>query len=161
LNSQIVYLINSPTAPRSQSFNASGESVYLWGGQFEASKPTPPRTSPHWEQRLRAWLTLRYKTGISSLIGQTEGTLFVDVIVQVTGASQSISVSDGTASNRIDIRLTGANYIAGVGVIGGVVQFSITGTTFTQGQRLKIALAYSKPYYSRPALSNAFQPGRP
>ena len=82
------------------------------------------------------------KTGISSLIGQTEGTLFLDVIAQVTGASQSISVSDGTASNRIDIRLTGANYIAGVGVIGGVVQFSITSTTFTQGQRLKIALAY-------------------
>jgi hypothetical protein len=34
-NSQIVYLINSGTASRSQAFTANGESVYLWGGSFE------------------------------------------------------------------------------------------------------------------------------
>jgi hypothetical protein len=35
-NSQIIYLINSGTASRGQAFTANGESVYLWGGQFEA-----------------------------------------------------------------------------------------------------------------------------
>jgi hypothetical protein len=40
-NSQIIYLINSPTASRGQSFVQSGESVYLWGGSFEnGSYPT-------------------------------------------------------------------------------------------------------------------------
>jgi hypothetical protein len=47
-NSQIIYLINSPTASRGQSFVQSGESVYLWGGSFEnGSYPTSyiPTTS--------------------------------------------------------------------------------------------------------------------
>jgi hypothetical protein len=84
------------------------------------------------------------KTGISSLIGQTEGTLFVEFEYQPTSVSQSIAISDGTSTNRIDIRLSTANQLAAVVVSGGVVQVSTwpLQVTMTQGQRVKAALAY-------------------
>jgi hypothetical protein len=83
------------------------------------------------------------KTGISSLIGQTEGTLFVEFEYQPTSVSQSIAISDGTSTNRIDIRLSTSNQLAAVVVIGGVIQVSTSAAvTMTQGQRVKAALAY-------------------
>jgi hypothetical protein len=83
------------------------------------------------------------KTGISSLIGQTEGTLFVEFDFQPTTASQSVAISDGTSSNRLDIRLTTGNVPAFVVVVGGVIQISISSAvTMTQGQRVKLAAAY-------------------
>ena len=84
------------------------------------------------------------KTGISSLIGQTEGTLFAELIAQETDSSQSVAISDGTSSNRLDIRLTTSNTIAMVGVFGGSVVLSQASTaTFSTGDVLKIALAYA------------------
>ena len=46
-----------------------------------------------------------YLTSASSLIGQTEGTMFVEVDWQLTGGTdqQLLSLSDGTANNRIII----------------------------------------------------------
>jgi hypothetical protein len=83
------------------------------------------------------------KTGISSLIGQTEGTMFVEFEYQPTSASQSVAISDGTSSNRLDIRLATSNVPAFVAVTGGVIQSSISSAvTMTQGQRVKVAAAY-------------------
>jgi hypothetical protein len=83
------------------------------------------------------------KTGISSLIGQTEGTLFVEFEYQPTSVSQSVAISDGTSSNRLDIRLATSNIPALVAVTGGVVQASISSAvTMNQGQRVKLAAAY-------------------
>ena len=40
-------------------------------------------------------------TGASSLIGQTEGTMFVDAYFSVTAAGRFLSINDGTTFNRI------------------------------------------------------------
>jgi len=83
------------------------------------------------------------KTGISSLIGQTEGTLFAEINVNRTGINQNIELGDGTSSNRIDLRLNSNNNYQLVIVQGGVVVFNqIAAATFTQGQRIKLAAVY-------------------
>jgi hypothetical protein len=83
------------------------------------------------------------KTGITNLIGQTEGTLFLDVrAVLDTANNQDYSVSDGTANNRALIRLNTSGLINAIGVFGGSTEFNMGTTPYTAGSRYKIALAY-------------------
>ncbi len=83
------------------------------------------------------------KTGISSLIGQTQGTLFAELTANRTGIAQNFEIGDGTANNRVDVRLTALNLFQLVIVQGGVVVYNQTSTTtFAQGQSIKIAAAY-------------------
>ena len=49
------------------------------------------------------------KTGISSLIGQTEGTIFVDLFSEFSFQSKDFSVSDGTLNNRITLGYSSAS----------------------------------------------------
>jgi hypothetical protein len=86
------------------------------------------------------------KTGISSLIGQTEGTLFVDFVPSSNSGSNRFSISDNSSSNWIFIGTPedGSN--------GGSRFFIRTDSSthvdvgsasyFTIGQRYKLALAY-------------------
>jgi len=87
------------------------------------------------------------KSGISSLIGQTQGTIFFELVI---GASDSSSVSrniggisDGTSSNRIEIYRFN-NTIQYDNITLGANQFS--GIVFTLANfntPLKIAISYS------------------
>jgi hypothetical protein len=78
-----------------------------------------------------------YKTGISSLIGQTEGTLIIDCYIENINQAMSLcSFSDGTLYHRVQITLDNGfiyGYINDVGVIGNIA--------VTAG-RYKIAIAY-------------------
>jgi hypothetical protein len=138
-NSQIIYLINSGTASRGQAFTANGESVYLWGGQFEASSyvttliPTTSASATRVEDAC-------FKTGISSLIGQTEGTIFLDIetiaensdwftISPVSGSPYSNGIGIGYYVNSVRVQL----YSSTNGIFATLS--SITG-------RNKIAVAY-------------------
>jgi hypothetical protein len=80
------------------------------------------------------------KTGISSLIGQTEGTLFLDFVAQTSTTSQS-HFWLGSAGNEIGI-YGGGSFIFYPS--GGV---SIAGGSFVTGQRYKIAFAYKANDY--------------
>lgn len=83
------------------------------------------------------------KTGISSLIGQTQGTIFLEAKINRTGVNQNIELGDGTSSNRVDLRLNSNNNYQLVIVQGGAVVFNQTSTaTFAQGETVKIAAAY-------------------
>jgi hypothetical protein len=84
------------------------------------------------------------KTGISSLIGQTEGTLFVEMkdLIWRGSAERLIGVSDGTTQNRI-ILVTGqtSNTLRVITTTGNVLQNSTTvASTFGD---VKMAFAYS------------------
>ena len=81
------------------------------------------------------------KTGISSLIGQSEGTIFVDVTgPSKTNSTRYISVSNGTDTNRILLYSTSST------TIGAYFQNPTAGAvqpTFnTVNGRMKIAIAY-------------------
>ena len=82
-----------------------------------------------------------YKTGISSLIGQTEGTLFVDFdFTNISGVQVVFSIHDSANNKRLEIW---ANNNALNGFIGGSVNITVGSSNITNG-RHKAALAYKQ-----------------
>jgi hypothetical protein len=85
------------------------------------------------------------KTGISSLIGQTEGTLFVEANVQSGYDANNlfITLSDGTSSNMIFINRVGgiAEYYIEA---GGVMSASFSMATILPNGVHKLAVAYKQ-----------------
>ncbi len=87
------------------------------------------------------------KTGISSLIGQTEGTIYAEIKVSKllgTASRYIFHLSDGTANNRIYMAFSGSssNVLRGRIFNGGTLQCSIDTSTLTNTGTYKIALAY-------------------
>jgi hypothetical protein len=121
---------------------SSTADVLAWGAQVEAGA-----YATSYIPTLAATVTrvadAASKTGISSLIGQTEGAIFLDVrAVLDSTTNQDYSVSDGTTNNRALIRLNNSGLINAIGVFGGSVEFNMGTTAYTTGSRYKIALAY-------------------
>jgi hypothetical protein len=83
------------------------------------------------------------KTGISSLIGQTEGTLFADFTIGRTPASTDrvAILNDGTGNERIGISLGGTGLLYAFVVDGGVTQAEMVRSSTTAGT-YKAAFAY-------------------
>jgi hypothetical protein len=83
------------------------------------------------------------KTGISSLIGQTEGTMFVDVDLthsNLTGANEYLMQIYETSSQRILLYRTAANQLAYYFLNGSTI-FNYSSSITTNG-RHKLAFAY-------------------
>jgi len=117
-------------------------SVYIWGAQLEkgsyATSYIP--TSGSSVTRNADVFT---RDGISSLIGQTEGTIFVDFDYTPHSLNYESVVSlQGTATTQyLECYFNSLNKIF-VGVYnGGAVQLSFTSATQTAGNK-KIAIAY-------------------
>jgi len=126
--------------------NAINSSLYLYGFQVEAGS-YPTSYIPTTTTAVTRVADSANKSGISSLIGQTQGTIFFELVI---GASDSSSVSrniggisDGTGSNRIEIYRFN-NTIQYDNITLGANQFS--GIVFTLANfntPLKIAISYS------------------
>jgi hypothetical protein len=84
-----------------------------------------------------------FKTGISSLIGQTQGTLFVDVTEEAQNNGRYIFVSDGSATNRVVIYQAGE--VINVYCSAGAT-FNLTYSP--PAGRLKIAFVYKSGDYA-------------
>jgi hypothetical protein len=87
------------------------------------------------------------KTGISSLIGQTEGTVFVEgeavTIDTSTNSPIYITVSDGNQTDICYIQQRSDGTIRADYLSGAVVQARITSTTtYPLGTKIKAALGY-------------------
>ena len=86
------------------------------------------------------------KTGISSLIGQTEGTMYLEFNSEnlESYTQRILTVSDNTNNNAIGFQLSAANQITFYVVDGGVGQVVITKSApaITLGQTTKVAAAY-------------------
>jgi hypothetical protein len=119
--------------------------VYIWGVQIEAGAYATSyvKTEAAAVTRLADAAS---KTGISSLIGQTEGTVFVEFnSSDLQSYTQRIfTLSDSTTNNVIGFQLTGANQITFYVENGGANQVAITKSApaITLGQNVKIAAAY-------------------
>jgi hypothetical protein len=118
------------------------DGVYAWGANITATSyatsyiPTLSAASTRGQDAC-------FKTGISSLIGQTEGTFFAEVDFTDTDADQMyLTLSDGTSNNRIHI---GFNYTSNWLYCnirsGGAAQGLITQSSPSAGIK-KIAVGY-------------------
>ena len=85
------------------------------------------------------------KTGISNLIGQTEGVFFIESAALVTNDGiRAVTLTDGTSNNRIQIRYEGFNNsIFFVFQSNGGFVTVLTRTVVDITQFLKIAIRYS------------------
>jgi hypothetical protein len=83
-------------------------------------------------------------TGLSGVIGQTEGTMLIDVVFE-DGDNTAISISDGSNNNRVQVSKSGANFQM-FSQSGGAVQANIVGGTFALG-RHKVLVSYAPNDY--------------
>jgi hypothetical protein len=129
------------------TFGADTFDVEVWGGQVEAGSYATsyiPTTSASVTRNA----DVISKTGISSLIGQTEGTMFVDIDIDSSFAqadTRFINVTDGTAANWYFIGTNNPNEFRFYFRSSSTVYVTNV-TTFTSG-RHKLAFAYKNNDY--------------
>ena len=131
-------------ASGSESYTGNGTSgLYIWGcsieeGAYETSYiPTIAATTRGAESA--------YKTGISSLIGQTEGVLFIDFVASAQnadGVGYSAITIFGDANDNFQIYTIGTALYWYAGGSSGVLLDESANQTLVAGQRYKIAYAY-------------------
>jgi hypothetical protein len=118
------------------TFGADTFDVEVWGGQVEAGSYATsyiPTTSASVTRNA----DVISKTGISSLIGQTEGTMFLDLDFNNRGTNYLIQLTDGV-NDFIELYIAGGvMYFSGY---NGASQWTIS-TSLTNA-RHKIAYAY-------------------
>ena len=120
--------------------------IAIWGSQMEAGSNATSYI-PTVASTVTRNADVISKTGISSLIGQTEGTIYAEVKVSKligTASRYVFHLSDGTANNRIYMAFSGAssNILRARIFSGGTLQCSINTSTLTTTGTYKLAMAY-------------------
>lgn len=119
---------------------ATGSNVF-WGAQMELGSNATSYI-PTVASTVTRNADVFSKTGISSLIGQTEGTLFVDVNYKAESILKTFLNLGTTTSSYIAIGAR-ANNKMGMEVVNSSVQVNGFSTaTYSTNQRLKIAMTY-------------------
>jgi len=96
-----VYIYSNDPTPAISFSGDNTNGIFIWGAQLEES-PIATSYIPTTTGAVTRVKDDIYLTGASSLIGQTEGTLFVEVDWRSTGVSQwLLSANDGTNNNRL------------------------------------------------------------
>jgi hypothetical protein len=126
------------------SYVGSSQSVFIYGAQLESSASYPTSYIPTNGTSVTRVADAASKTGISSLIGQTEGVLFYDFVwggaISAT-ADYPIVLSGSDFNNFVGLNTTfNSNQL--LAYSGGSIVAAIAGADFVIGQRYKIALAY-------------------
>jgi hypothetical protein len=124
--------------------------LYIWGFQYELNSSYPTSYIPTTSASATRVADACFKTGISSLIGQTEGVLFVDFnITEVEPDPNFLMVanlSDNSTANRLGFA---RNPNAGIHIYviaSSTSQFTFN-TTQTTG-RFKLAITYKANDYA-------------
>jgi hypothetical protein len=129
-------------------FNGGDEvlDILVWGAQLEAGSYATsyiPTTSASVTRNA----DVISKTGISSLIGQTEGTLFVDVYRENLASPFIFMIANSVGSNAylnsIYMFQQANGTIVSDGFISGTLQFSFSTSGLSVG-RHKLAIAYKQ-----------------
>jgi hypothetical protein len=125
----------------------AGKYVYCWGAQSEVSSYATSLINTNGASATRV-ADACFKTGISSLIGQTEGVVFLDWIMLreslgVTEDYYTITLNNGTGNTLFAIN-NYDNRVRFYYFISGSLIFSNTSFEATSGQRLKMAFAYKQ-----------------
>ncbi len=118
--------------------------VSIWGAQVEEVAYATSYIPTNGSTQTRAVDNCN-NAGNSDLISSTEGTLYLEsksAIETISGYNYYIALSDGTSSNRLEIRQTGAN-LQFLWRVGGAYQSQIISSGIQLTNFNKIALKYS------------------
>jgi hypothetical protein len=129
---------------RYESYVGDGTSgVYIWGCQYEQSS-YPTSYIPTTTAAVTRNADVISKTGISSLIGQTEGTLYAEVDLSIQSEAglfrRILMISNGTETDSTYLRVTSGNIVQFVS-FDGTVQTLINSISSISGN-VKIAATY-------------------
>lgn len=106
-----INLINSGTLTAFQSWaGTTNDSVYLWGAQLEAGAYATsyiPTTSASVTRNLDSIS----KTGISSLLNPSQGTLFIEATPLQSSEEKALQLSNGSDLNVVMLNYYGGNEI--------------------------------------------------
>jgi hypothetical protein len=117
--------------------------AHIWGAQVEAGSYATSYVKTEAAAVTRV-ADDASKTGISSLIGQTEGVLFVDFVVNGRDNNTNILNSEKNTTQAFFMGLrTDGNFDAGLYISDSLVgRIVTTGGDLSIGQRIKVAYAY-------------------
>tara|TARA_B110000879_G_C11039960_1_gene458427 strand:- start:22 stop:1008 length:987 start_codon:yes stop_codon:yes gene_type:complete len=144
-------IAGSPTpsiglANSSSSFTYTGDGtsgVLLYGAQLEAGSYATSYI-PTYGTSVTRVADACSKTGVSSLIGQTEGTMYYEFNSgKNDGADYVVSLSDGSANNRIVIYRSAANQLIAQIRTSAVTYAQLNTSVITENVVYKVALGYA------------------
>ena len=121
------------------------DEILVWGAQQEEGSYPTSYIPTYGASVTRSVDDVNEKTGVSELIGQSEGTLFLDFVANDEDALQIIYQVRTTGSSnvsQIDIRIQGGNLRA-LGNDAGTAQFNISAGAAVEGTRYKCAVRYA------------------
>jgi hypothetical protein len=144
VQSFIFSLIDTPLAIQNPQFTSAGQSVYAWGAQLEQGS-YPTSYIPTVASTVTRNADVITKTGISSLIGQTEGTLFIETNIQDKSLQTNNPVLvylKGSGGAEARIQFTGGGNVIAVFFNGTTTVASIDVNVGLQNGRHKFAFGY-------------------
>jgi hypothetical protein len=146
-----LFAIGLADADNSRSYTGDGTSgIYLYGAQAEPSATYPTSLIPTYGTSVTRVADAASKTGISSLIGQTEGTIYwegkVDGFAPINESLPISLFATGATTSGAQIYVTflANGRISYVVYDGANVQAQVQTTTsfYTLGTNIKIAAVY-------------------
>jgi hypothetical protein len=142
---QIYYCLRTTGGVGIETYTGDGTSgVYFWGAQTELNSSYATSYISTQGSSATRVADACFKTGISSLIGQTEGTIFFDGYFGNEPDELYVFLQK-SGSGGVDDSIYLQRYLSGIYLnvyFGSTTQALIGGGSFVAGQRIKIAAAY-------------------
>ena len=140
------YILGVSNADNVQSYTGNGTSgIYIWGAQVEAGSYATSYI-PTVASTVTRNADVISKTGISSLIGQTEGTILLDFVLKnpltATNRIFSLTETDWLFGGSIRLDITSSSFVLDIAentATSAQITYNITAL---QNTRYKVAIAY-------------------
>ena len=132
----------------SSGSNSTGDGVsgvYLYGLQIEQGSYPTSYIPTYGTSQTRSLDNVNELTGVSDLIGQSEGTLFLDFVANDDDALQiiyQVRTTGSTNVGQIDFRIQ-SGLLRALGNDAGTTQFNISAGAAVAGTRYKCAVRYA------------------
>ena len=143
-----LFAIGLADADNSRSYTGDGTSgIYLYGAQAEPSASYPSSMIPTYGTSATRTSESCSRTGVSSLIGQTEGTIYWEGSITGIPVDQTIFGVEKESSNFV-IRFGGDGTNIYAQSYNGSTSLFFETTTPSIGQTIKLAFAYKAGSYA-------------
>jgi hypothetical protein len=138
----ILALIDTATAGRLGVVTADGNGILVWEHQMEASS-YPTSIIPTLGSAVTRGKDDCVKTGVSSLIGQTEGTVFLEWVQNSLEITEDLYSNNKNLTGSISLQITSnGSFVGFVCYAGTFILINTPVGTIQLGQSYKVAFAY-------------------